>query len=538
VTFAPTAIGTFNGAITISDNAGKQVVTLSGTGVAAGANIPAGPNLGEETLSQSVEQSTTPNHQKHHTSYKVIDTGSFGGPNSHMSVGAQVLNNSGEFTSYADTPVPDPYAPDGCWDGDCLVAHVARWKNEKLTDLGALDAGPNSESNWISANGLIAGDSQNGFLDPFIGAWQIRGVLWKHGKLFEMGTLGGGYESLARSVNSSGVVVGLATTTVPDDNAMILSFGLPYPFQTRAYRWKNGVIRDLGTLGGADAMALGINEHGQIIGNSYTSDEPSPACGTPATGAFLWENGAMVNLGSLGGTCTQVTAINNSGQIVGTSSLEGDEVIHPFLSDRGKLRDLGKHGGNFASPIALNELGDAAGWSTLPGNDNIIHATLWTSHRVVDLGALGPDQCSIAFGINSRKQVVGLSGSCDFDDPSLRAFLWEPGKPMVDLNTLISQDLGIQLRNVATINEHGEMPAVGVFSDGTHRPVLLIPCDRNNDRCEDEVESTASSIEQSGNQFKASAGIAKQLFARRDALARWRERIVRQHRIPTLSTTD
>ena len=101
---------------------------------------------------------------REHPRYRVIDTGSFGGPNSHMSLGSQILNNNGTFTGFADTSVPDPYAPDGCWDGDCLVAHASRWKDGKLTDLGVLDAGPNSETNWISANGLIAGDSQNGLL--------------------------------------------------------------------------------------------------------------------------------------------------------------------------------------------------------------------------------------------------------------------------------------------------------------------------------------------------------------------------------------
>jgi hypothetical protein len=105
---------------------------------------------------QSAEQGQT----KRHTRYQVIDTGSFGGPNSHMSLGAHILNNNGTFTGYADTSEPDPYAPDGCWDGDCLVAHTFRWSHGELTELGVIDAGPNSESNWISENGLIAGDSQ------------------------------------------------------------------------------------------------------------------------------------------------------------------------------------------------------------------------------------------------------------------------------------------------------------------------------------------------------------------------------------------
>src|SRR6266487_954672 len=57
--------------------------------------------------------------------------------------------------------------------------------------------------------------------------------------------------------------------------------------------------------------------------------------------------------------------------------------------------------------------------------------------------------------------LFGLS----FDDSSLRAFLWEPGGQMIDLNTLISPSPGIQLLNAATINDRGEMAVVADFAD-------------------------------------------------------------------------
>jgi probable HAF family extracellular repeat protein len=454
-------------------------------------------------LSGQVQGETA--HLKHPTHYKVVDTGSFGGPNSHVSLGTQILNNEGMFTGFADTNIPDPYAPGGCWDGDCLVAHTFRWKSGKLTDLGSLDAGPNSESNWISENGQIAGDSQNGLLDPF-GGWQIHGVVWKQDRIFDVGTLRGGYDSLARAVNNAGVVVGLSTTLVSDPFSMIMDFGLPFAFQTRAYRWKDGLLHDLGTLGGPDAMALGINERGQIAGNSYVNFKASPGCGTLTTGAFLWEKGKMQDLGSLGGTCTQVplttTPINNRGQIVGYSFLPGDEVFHPFLWEHNHLADLGTQGGNFGYAVTLNQRGDVVGWQTRPGDDNIIHATLWSDGRITDLGALRPGQCSTAFGVNQRRQVVGLSGACDFNDPSLRAFIWEPGIQMTDLNTLISPSLGLQLRNVAAINERGEMAVVAFFPNGDHRPVLLIPCtdlDQENEQCKDTSGSDAASASQASS---------------------------------------
>src|SRR5215469_18621776 len=92
---------------------------------------------------QLVAQSGLQDSQTHHTHYNVIDPGALGGPSSHQALGAHILNNNGMFTGFADTPQPDPYAPDGCWDGDCLAAHVSLWRNGELSDLGALDAGPN-----------------------------------------------------------------------------------------------------------------------------------------------------------------------------------------------------------------------------------------------------------------------------------------------------------------------------------------------------------------------------------------------------------
>ncbi len=169
--------------------------------------------------------------------YRVIDTGSLGGPNSHIALGSRTLNNAGVLTVSADTPDTDPYSansPDDCFNGDCKVTHTATWKKGELKDLGVIGPGPNSESNWITENGFIAGDSQDGLIDPLVGFWELRGVVWMHDKVIDVGTLGGGYNSLARAENDSGEVVGLSTTNVPDNHGMILQFGLPYAYQTRA----------------------------------------------------------------------------------------------------------------------------------------------------------------------------------------------------------------------------------------------------------------------------------------------------------------
>jgi probable HAF family extracellular repeat protein len=412
--------------------------------------------------------------------YKFVDLGTFGGPESwfygwdHLRA-AHVFNNEGRLTGWAETPERDPSSdPNFCWDGDCFVAHTYRWQDGRMEDLGALPGGASSDSRWISENGLIAGDSQNGDLDPLNSGFpQIRAVLWKDGQIIDLGTLEGGYESLGYAVNSRGQAIGMSLTTVPDpDSIMGAIYG--WPQQTRAFLWENGSMRDLGTLGsGTNAIALMLNESGQVAGYSYTGSDPSPGCPFPlVTSSFLWQNGTMVDLGTLGGTCTLVSDLNNRGQAVGVSNLAGDETRHPFLWQQGVIKDLGTLGGEGAA-VAVNEAGVAAGWSNRKGN-TVTRATLWNGDKVTDLGTVGQDPCSIADAINSKGQVIGFSGDCNFED--LNAFLWEPGKGMTNLNDFVPPEFDLHLRVAWAINDRGEIAGIGRFPDGVHHTFVLVPC--------------------------------------------------------------
>lgn len=421
-----------------------------------------------------------PPDEQPYSQYRLVDLGTFGGPQSYVPDGldvtqVKILNNEGTFAGWADTSTPDPY-PDFCFE-DCFVAHAFRSSNGVTKrDLGVIPGGASSDSSWIADNGLISGDSQNGEIDPLVpGLPEIRAVLWQHNQIIDLGTLEGGYESVSTSVNSRGQVTGFSTNTVPDENSII---GIGY--QTRAFVWQNGAMRDLGTLGpGTDAIASLINERGQVVGWSYTSSNPSDICasvyGFPlSTGSFVWQDGrGMTDLGGLGGSCTIATGLNDQGQVVGQSWATGDLTGHAFRWEQTTgLVDLGTLGGDFSSATAINNAGEAVGGSYLSDNAQI-HGALWKGRTAIDLGSVDSDDCSYALSINAVGQVVGISGPGCL---STRAFLWQRGKPIVDLNTLVSSNSGIYVTFAFTINDRGEIGGLGLLPNGDTHAVLLIPC--------------------------------------------------------------
>src|ERR1700730_14144504 len=90
--------------------------------------------------------------RKEHHRYKMVDLGTFGGPNSYLpepNQAIRALNNRGVIAGSADTSTADPF----CLNADCLASHSFRWQNGVLTDLGALPGaipGLNlSQPQWI-----------------------------------------------------------------------------------------------------------------------------------------------------------------------------------------------------------------------------------------------------------------------------------------------------------------------------------------------------------------------------------------------------
>ena len=99
-------------------------------------------------------------------------------------------------------------------------------------------------------------------------------------------------------------------------------------------------ITDLGTLGDPGdtsiSVGLAINASGQVTGYSQFD---------LGTHAFLYSDGVMKDLGTLGGTDSYGRSINDSGQVAGDSLLSGSsqgtsDFVHAFLYSGGVMQDL------------------------------------------------------------------------------------------------------------------------------------------------------------------------------------------------------
>jgi probable HAF family extracellular repeat protein len=434
----------------------------------------------------AVSHSVVPNRpvwRVAHTRYRLVDLGTFGGPASFINEpfnSVPAINNFGMTVGGSTISVPltsksNPLVCGGVGGTIPFVNHAFRWKGNLVTDLGALGSVNSNCSDASAVNdlGQIAGQSEIDEIDPLLGVKEMRAALFLGNRILNLGTLGGA-ESTAYGINNRGQVVGFALNTIPDPLSIVDSFifGSSGGTQTRAVLWQDGIIRDLGTLGGPDGFASFVNERGQIAGFSYLNSTPNATTGLPTVHPFLWEHGRMRDLGSLGGTLAglgsiSVGGLNDRGEVIGLSTLQGDPgcgsptgcVADAFLWSRGKMIDLSTStiGGSPIGTFAINNAGEIVGAGAFPNAP--FDAYVWRDGVASDLGHLG-DCGSLGFAINSKDQVVGGTFSCaDFTHST--AFLWENGA-IVDLNQQIPAPSSLHLVVAIAINDRGEIAGIGV----------------------------------------------------------------------------
>ena len=292
----------------------------------------------------------------------------------------------------------------------------------------------------------------------------------------------------------------------------------------RAVLYRNGVLTDITPPNGVIASSNRINDFDKVVGDVFLCDIVGGNCVNGRTRAFIFDRGTSTStvLGTLGGRDSQALGINNAGQVVGWSHIagvppaaSGDE--HAFLFQNGIMQDLGTQTtapGTWASNI--NETGQVSGWArgSSPtssdhgsffysggvfqffaansqawdinsagqvvggiggADDGTGRAFLFSGGVVQDLGKPYPDhKYAIANAINNAGQIVGLSRpSFLFFSEGNRAFVFSDGI-IQDLNNLIAANSGWVLEGAVDINDAGQIVGNGL-KDGAPRAFLLTP---------------------------------------------------------------
>ncbi len=314
--------------------------------------------------------------------------------------------------------------------------------------------------------------------------------------------------TLSRAVNNRGTVSGYGYNGTSTEDLFLTSV----PFT-----WRQGKLSLLPLLDGwPAAFAFGVNDREQVVGSANRTDSNGNIIQT----AVLWDRGKPINVGARfqGAITSFASDANNTGRMVGAyfdrngtevpfTTLGNTTQLLPLLdgmtnaepariNDLGEIvgqqfspteaipclwypnRDgyvavnLGSLGGTLGFALGINELGFTVGYSTVSG-DQHVQAFLWFG-VLMNLGTLPGDTDSLAYDINDRNQIVGLSGTAT----TTRTFLWENGQ-MTDLHDLVSPDTPPFNDSVGQINDRGEIPVDTMHADGTQAGFLLVPKERN-----------------------------------------------------------
>ena len=252
-------------------------------------------------------------------------------------------------------------------------------------------------------------------------------------------------------IRNNGLISGAAAT--PDGSSM------------HAVLWYKGWKIDIGTpgLGGQNSAAFGVNEFGQTVGQAETSrPNAEDFCGFNAYGfasstacrPFLWQDGVMTKLPTMGGHNGFANSINNRGVVAGIAETDATDPtsgcpVHqfePVVWERGRIHSLPPYSGDSDGVAAqVNDKGQVVGASGTCGSFNpntglyLVenHALLWENGVATDLGNLGGEgglAGNHACALNNHGQVVGHSDLPN--DASFHGFLWTRETGMKDLGTL------------------------------------------------------------------------------------------------------
>lgn len=303
----------------------------------------------------------------------------------------------------------------------------------RVINLGDPEGGTISQGTSNNQEGWVVG------LSDLPGNTLMQAELWRYGRAQSLGTLGGPDSAVAwPNRNHHGVIVGIAETSElqPRGEAWSCSLavfpGNPDGHVCRGFVWRDGLMTGLPTLGGDNGFATGINDHGQIVGWAENNTQ-DPTC----------------------------DEFNSTGQV-----LQFEAVMWTWNGSSYQAHELPPFPGDLdGSATAVNQWGQVAGISGVCdgaiGGGTAEHMVIWSKDHVVrELPTLGGSFWNTPMDINNLGDVAGFSDlpgdGPTFAQLNFHAFFWSarsflcngkraPGDSTCDLGTLggLSQALGV-----------------------------------------------------------------------------------------------
>jgi len=279
-----------------------------------------------------------------------------------------------------------------------------------------------SAANAINDAGWVMGSAD------FSGNTTSEAVLWLNGRMLKLGTLGGPNSSVAWEgvKNNNGLIVGISDTSIVQPRGEIWSCVLGGFFPSasgntcQGFLWQDGIMSALPTLGGDNGFATGVNNHDQIVGWAETSYE-DPTCNSPQVLQFK----------------AYVYDVE-SAKITALPPFPGDpDSTADGINDKGQITGI--------SGLCANAVGGASAR----------HAVLWQDQNStpIDLGNLGGHAWNTPTSINNKGEIVGFGNPSGDENAPFNpiAFLWTQNGGMKNLGTLAEDKNSIAY----AINIHG-----------------------------------------------------------------------------------
>lgn len=345
------------------------------------------------------------------------------------------INDSGVVTGYAQGAiVVDSEDRDG--DGNTteeirdFSVHAFRWDNSTLTDLGDLGAGQ-SYGNAINNAGTVVGRTTlvTGTTEGGADVVEFRGFIAEAGEemvqisdpdLISINSL------IANDIDAAGYIVGTADAQVISDDNTFYSRGfVRSPI--------DNMVVLIPSLEEKTASILRAVESSRDIAVGFSIKDQKER----AISVSLSNPSAIVEIGDLGGGNSSATDVNQSGVIVGASSIDSSGVTEGFyyIGDAvPQMKSIGVLNSDhrYSSAKAINDAGIIVGVSVESSSPTTYRAIAYdlSSDRLINLNSLIDCNQNLAerwtlveaVAINNSGQIVGYGAKGN----TLKGFLLTP----------------------------------------------------------------------------------------------------------------